>query len=170
MKLGFLSLTLTTTTTTTTTSVTVTMSATQVIEQHPSSISLSRNSSRARPHTTTKDNDLDLKDSALSTRVPSLRATSTSSRHHLPDDLSRSATAAKNSPAGTSPQDGTIQPFDGISEPGASGPTGGTMSLAMKRKEQAYFIAMCCPLFLAGWNELRIFLGSESKRPWQRQS
>lgn len=89
-----------------------------------------------------------MKDSALSTRVPSLRVTSASS-NYLPND-SRVASAD----AGTS---SALQPFDGISEPGPSNAVtagGGPTSLAMRRKEQAYFFAACCSLFLAGWNEL----------------
>lgn len=129
------------------------MSTAQIVEQIPAIISLSRNSSYARSHIASAPTDsaLNPKAAAVSTR----RATSTSSQHHLPNDSGRTEVIARSSSSGSSPHNVTVQPFDGISEPVASGSTVGPLSLAMRRKEQLYFIAMCFPLFVGGWNELR---------------
>lgn len=112
-------------------------------------MSLSRASSLARASVVHLERDTaDSKVSERSnhsTRAPSLRAASpTRSLRHDPQkahDHSRTITQRH------------LQPFDGVVEPEAGGPPSPSTTKALRRKEQIYFIAMCFPLFLAGWNE-----------------
>ena len=113
------------------------MSVTKVIEQPQSSISITRSSSR----TQSSPKHLDVETPAALTDIHTLGTTSPC--HDLVNDLTPTRSYQRSS----------IQPFDGIVEtrPIASA---GSMAPAMLRKENTYFLAMCFPLFLAGWNEL----------------
>ncbi|KAF8306100.1 MFS general substrate transporter [Clavulina sp. PMI_390] len=92
------------------------------------------------------------KESILSTRVPSLRASESAD---VPSDTPRrrSIEAERSS---------HLEPFDGIhigettaelsGLPAAAG-LSTAPSLAIRRKELAYLLAMCAPMFLNGWND-----------------
>lgn len=91
-----------------------------------------------------------------STRTPSLRAHPTSfSATRNASEIDISSISVHVVPE-DSPR--TLKPFDGIvdSEVQVAPPTAVNATRATKqmlRREQAYFVACCCTLFLAGWNE-----------------
>ena len=110
------------------------MSATEVVGQPLSPMPIARSSNRNRASA----REIDAKISTAPVPFPN---------PELVDGL----TPTRSS------QHASMQLFDGIVEMGpiaSAGPGAQAMTTAMRRKEQAYFLAMCFPLFLAGWNEL----------------
>ena len=92
-----------------------------------------------------KSRDLDVDRSTTSIELPTLRVPS---RRELINELKPTRSSQHTSIP-------PIQAFDGIADVGMIASAAATsMTPAMRRKEHAYFLAMCIPLFLAGWNEL----------------